>query len=276
MLSTNTNLQTLDLVNTGILDQGVIALMEALKQNPNSALRHIYLGCNAETVVSGRAIGEYLKTGQSKLTSLFLSSSRLGDEGIIAIAEGLKVDKTLERLGLESVRVGDAGAKALAEALEHHPSITMLDLGFRKGTFDLGERPNIITDVGLDEIGRLLIGPPGARKRNVLRHLNLSHNNISPKGAADFIKTYVEDNEHLLEIRLVQSGKHRNLEVEHITKRLTKERREKYFDPNAILTEDERKERERVKDALEPRHIAEIYSIYRGERICGIILVDRY
>jgi Ran GTPase-activating protein (RanGAP) involved in mRNA processing and transport len=265
MLSMNTTLQTLDLVNTGIRDEGVVTVMDALKTNSASSLRHLYLGCNAEGLNSGEAIGRYLKTGFSQLTSLFVSSSRLGDEGVMAITEGLKVDKKIERLGLESVRMGDVGAKALADALENHPAIVMLDLGFRKGTFEMGEKPNTITDDGLNYLGERLLGLPGARKRTTLRSLDLTSNRISKNGAAQFMKTFVEDNEQLLQIRLSQTGDRRNVEVEHSIKQLVKERKHRYFDPDAVLSKEEQLERERVQDALDPKHIAEIYSIYRGE-----------
>lgn len=264
MISLNTTLQTLDLVNTGILDQGVVCLMQALQQNPASALRHLYLGCNAEGPQSGAAIGAYLRTGFSRLTSLFCSCSRLGDQGAISIAEGLKVDRYLERLGLESARIGDVGARALADALEHHPALIMLDLGFRKGTYEMGELPNRITDEGLLYLGQKLIGWSDQRK-NSIRTLDVTHNKVTRDGAMTFIHNFVLDNSHLLHVRLSQIGAERNLEVERITKRLAKENKEQYFevDPSKLSPE-EVKERERVKEALDPKHIAEIYSIYRG------------
>jgi hypothetical protein len=266
MLSMNTTLQTLDLVNTGIRDEGVVAVMEALQSNPASALNHLYLGSNAETAISGRAIGKYLQSGHSRLTTLFVASSRLGDEGVVAIAEGLKVDRNLERLGLESTRIGDVGAKALADALGDHPAITVLDMGFRKGTYELGEKANAITDDGLLYLGQQLFGPPEARKHSRLRSFNAVNNKITKEGARTFVDRYVVDNEQLLSIRLAQTGAERNIEVEQITKRLTSERKKKYFDPERELTPEESIERNRVSDALDPKHIAEIYSIYRGKR----------
>ncbi|PVF99397.1 hypothetical protein CPB86DRAFT_703316 [Serendipita vermifera] len=264
MLSMNTTLQTLDLVNTGVRDEGVIAVMDALKSNPSSALKHLYLGCNAESLASAIAIRDYLLTGHSKLTSLFASSSRLGDEGIIALAEGLKVDTKMERLGLESVRVGDVGAKALADALEHHPSIVFLDLGFRKGTFEMGEKANHITDEGLFYIAEKLIGPPNNRRKNTLRLLDLTSNCITKEGAEEFVNKYIQGNDQLLRIRLNQKGSERNIDVEHKLKAIGKENSLRYFDANISLTE-ELQERERVKEALDPKHISEIYSIYRGK-----------
>ena len=269
MLSINNTLQTLDLVNTGIRDEGVVAVMEALQSNPRSALNHLYLGSNAETEISGRAIGRYLQSGHSRLTSLFVGSSRLGDEGIIAIAEGLKVDRLLERLGLESTRIGDVGTKALADALSDHPAMVVLDLGFRKGTYELGERANRITDDGLFYLGQRLFGPPEMRKRSYIRSFDVVNNKITKEGARAFVDKYVVDNEQLLSIRMSQTGENRNIEVEHITRSLTRERRRRYFNPERELTVGERNERDRVSEALEPKHIAEIYSIYRGKSSSG-------
>lgn len=264
MLSINTTLETLDLVNTGIRDAGVVAVMEALLSNPASSLKHLYLGSNAETVVSGRAIGNYLRSGQSRLTSLFAGSSRLGDEGVVAIAEGLKVDKRMERLGLESVRCGDVGAKALADALKDHPAMIVLDLGFRKGTYELGEKANSITDDGLHYLGEQLFGSPETEGRSKIRSFEVTNNHITKDGARTFVDKYVVPNEQLLNVRLFQTGAERNIEVEHITKRLNGERKQKYFNPENPLTAAEQAERDVVKEALDPKHIAEIYSIYRG------------
>jgi Ran GTPase-activating protein (RanGAP) involved in mRNA processing and transport len=265
MLSMNTTLETLDLVNTGIRDEGVIAVMNALQSNPSSALKHLYLGCNAEGPSSAIAIRDYLLSGHSKLTSLFASSTRLGDEGIITLAEGLKNDTKLERLGLESVRMGDAGAKALADALEHHPSIVFLDLGFRKGTYEMGEKANDITDEGLFYLAEKLIGPANNRRKNTLRLLDLTNNSISKEGAEEFEQRYLQGNDQLLRVHMNQKGPQRNIGIEHKLKAYGKENSLRYFDVNASLTQEELQERERVKEALDPKHISEIYSIYRGK-----------
>ena len=263
MLMTNTTLQTLDLVNTGIADAGAVAIFRALKQNPASPLKHLYLGCNAEGPRTGQAVGDFLASGQSKLTSLFLSCSRLGDEGVSYIAAGLQCDTKLERLGLESARIGDIGAKALADALEDHPALIVFDLGYRKGTYEMGERGNEITDEGAMYIGEKLIGKPGARKSNTLRFIDLSSNSISKEGQQQFFDDFVVGNEKLLRVRLGQKGANRNPKLELTCKKLVTEYHSKYFEAE-LTSEAEFQERERVQDALEPQHIKEIYSIYRG------------
>ena len=263
MLMANTTLQTLDLVNTGIADAGAIAIIRALKQNPASSLNHLYLGSNAEGPRVGQALGDYLASGQSKLTSLFLSCSRLGDEGVSYLAAGLQNHTKLERLGLESVRVGDVGAKALADALENHPALITLDLGYRKGTYEMGERGNEITEEGVLYIGEKLIGKPGARKSNSLRSIDFSSNSVTKEGQQQFFDDYVVGNEKLLKARLGQKGANRNFQLELTCKKLVNEHHSKYFEAE-LTNEEEIQERERVRDALEPQHIKEIYSIYRG------------
>ena len=263
MLMTNTTLQTLDLVNTGITDAGAVAIFRALKQNPMSSLKHIYLGTNAEGPRTGQAVGDFLASGQSKLTSLTLSCSRLGDEGVSYIAAGLQNDTKLERLALESTRIGDVGAKALVDALVGHPALIMLDLGYRKGTYEMGERGNEITDEGAVYLGEKLIGKHGARKSNTLRSIDFSSNSISKEGQHQFFNDFVVGNEKLLKVRLGQKGANHDPKLELTCKRLVNEYHSKYFE--AELTSDEEiQERERVRDALEPHHIKEIYSIYRG------------
>jgi Ran GTPase-activating protein (RanGAP) involved in mRNA processing and transport len=263
MLMTNTTLQTLDLVNTGIADAGAVAIFRALKQNPALPLKHLYLGSNAEGPRTGQAAGDFLASGQSKLTSLILSCSRLGDEGVSYIAAGLRRDTKLERLALESARIGDVGAKALADALEDHPALIMLDLGYRKGTYELGERGNEITGEGAMYIGEKLIGKPGARKPNTLRSIDLSSNSISKEEQHQFFENFVVGNEKLLRVRLGQKGANSNPKLDLTCRKLVNEHHSKYFEAE-LTSEEENQERERVRDALEPQHIKEIYSIYRG------------
>jgi hypothetical protein len=263
MLMTNTTLQTLDLVNTGIADAGAVAIFRALKQNPTPPLKHIYLGSNAEGPRTGQSVGDFLASGQSKLTSLTLSCSRLGDEGVSYIAAGLRSDTKIERLALESARIGDVGAKALADALEGHPALTVLDLGYRKGTYEMGERGNEITDKGAMYIGEKLIGKPGARKTNALRSIDFSSNSISKEGQRQFFDDFVMGNEKLLRVRLGQKGANRDSKLELACKKLVNEYHSKYFEAE-LTSEEDIRERERVRDALEPQHIKEIYSIYRG------------
>ncbi|KDQ21410.1 hypothetical protein BOTBODRAFT_61117 [Botryobasidium botryosum FD-172 SS1] len=253
-LCLNTTLTTLDLVNTGISDAGAQSIFAALSQNSGSALRHLYMGASAHGVATAQAAGRYLSSGRSKLASLYLSMSRFGDEGAEILASGLAKDKNLERLGLSSCGIGNEGAMRLADALADHPSLVSLDLGWRRGTYELGEEGNKIGDKGALYLGeKLLVG------RRRLRSIDLSNNALTYGGAAEFVKRFVIPNEELLVVRIAQKGgQKRNVGAERIAGDVCKRNRRAF---DRIVGEEEKA---RVEEALEPQHIKEIYSIYRG------------
>eukprot|EP00588_Corethron_pennatum_P017036 CAMPEP_0194305408 /NCGR_PEP_ID=MMETSP0171-20130528/2858_1 /TAXON_ID=218684 /ORGANISM="Corethron pennatum, Strain L29A3" /LENGTH=155 /DNA_ID=CAMNT_0039056931 /DNA_START=72 /DNA_END=536 /DNA_ORIENTATION=- len=60
-------------------------------------------------------------------TRLDLGSKNIGDDGGKALAETLKVNKSLTSLHLSFNKIGDEGGKALAEALKENKSLTSLD-----------------------------------------------------------------------------------------------------------------------------------------------------
>jgi len=68
---------------------------------------------------------EYLKQMEGE-TMLHLISEQLGDAEAIAIAEALKVNKTLTKLDVDNNNIGAAGESALAEALKVNKTLTTL------------------------------------------------------------------------------------------------------------------------------------------------------
>ncbi|ORZ32054.1 hypothetical protein BCR44DRAFT_1515664 [Catenaria anguillulae PL171] len=185
MLRVNTTLEVLDLLNTGIQDDGAIAIVEALRANPDSGLRHLYLDTNHLSAKFARVMGEYLSTGQSRLESLYLSCNRLGDEGAVALAQGLAKDTAMVRLTLSSNGIGAQGARALAKAAASHPALMFLGLGYYRGTLIMGGVGNVLAT-------RLLAMPrPAAisngKGKGGVRVLNLGNCGISPIGIAALV-----------------------------------------------------------------------------------------
>ena len=64
----------------------------------------------------------------------------MGNSATIALANGLKENKSLKRLMLASVGMSDDGAIALFKALVDHPAISALGLLQQYGTQDLNSR----------------------------------------------------------------------------------------------------------------------------------------
>jgi hypothetical protein len=152
LLRTNTFLRTLDLTNTGILDEGTGVIMGALAGN--TTLQHLYLGTNGEGRVAAR--GLYSDSGQA-LANLRASIPlcRPPEGGVLlagalqpkvsvfdwilhshpmmypdvtgmtavgagAIARHLATGESrLVTLGISVNRLGDEGVAVLAEGLKH-------------------------------------------------------------------------------------------------------------------------------------------------------------
>ncbi|XP_004347343.1 hypothetical protein CAOG_04596 [Capsaspora owczarzaki ATCC 30864] len=90
------------------------------------------------------AIAEGLKVNKT-LTTLNLSVNQIGDAGTIAIADALKVNTTLTTVYLGENQIGDAGAQAIAEALKMNTTLT-----------ELGLHQNQIGDAGAQAIADAL------------------------------------------------------------------------------------------------------------------------
>lgn len=62
------------------------------------------------------------------LLVLNLSYNEIGDDGAIALAEGLKYSNSLTSLNLEKNEIGDDGLKVLCEPLQEHANIELLNI----------------------------------------------------------------------------------------------------------------------------------------------------
>ncbi|CAF1082908.1 unnamed protein product [Adineta ricciae] len=174
MLSSNTCIQTLDLLNTGLLDKGCEILFGGLKMN--RTLKHLYIDSNGLTVKCAEVIRRHFEENDSCLETLYLSCNALTDAGTCQIAAGLKHDKCLQRLSLASNSVGPDGARSLTDALIHHPSLQQLGLGFLKSTTIFGGLDNILGNEGAAEISRLI------QFNQHIRSIDLARNAISEQG----------------------------------------------------------------------------------------------
>ncbi|MFN3199659.1 MAG: DUF924 family protein [Bradymonadia bacterium] len=195
-----TGLVTLDLVNTGLLDEGVREIMEGVRVN--TSLRHLYLGTNGITPEGIEPVVRSLAEG-SRLSSLFVSCNRLGDVGATALAEALKADGArgggLKRLSVASNRIGPDGAVALAEAVAEHPTLQMLSLGWNRATAAVGELGNRIGRRGCEAWAEVL------RHNRTLRCLDVSHNGLR-QDDVEILAEGAHCSSTLVGLRLAQYG----------------------------------------------------------------------
>ncbi|KJE93353.1 hypothetical protein CAOG_004154 [Capsaspora owczarzaki ATCC 30864] len=140
-----------------------------------------------------QVIAEELKRNAT-LARLGLIESQIGDAGARAIAEALTVNTTLITLSLEKNPIGDAGTKAIAEALKVNLTLATLLLGENQigdaGVQAIAETLKVSTTLTRLQLQKNQIGDAGAqaiaaalRVNTSLTELNLGLNQIGDVGA---------------------------------------------------------------------------------------------
>jgi uncharacterized protein (DUF924 family)/Ran GTPase-activating protein (RanGAP) involved in mRNA processing and transport len=245
MLKINKTIAVLDLVNCGILDEGLSILLNAfMGENKNTSLKVLWLDTNGITYKSASLIAQFIAT-DCVLEDFSLSCNRLCDIGIKEIAPAISTNSVLQRISFASNRIGSEGAKALCDALNKHTSINFLNLGFLKSTVAVGESANFLSDLGSKYIAEMLM------TNKSIRHLDLLHNSISQLGVNHIIEA-LKVNNTLVKLQLTQFGKTHN----EPGKEYIKEKLENNY---KLLTDDEKII---VDEQILPWYIRDIYSVY--------------
>ncbi|TFB07422.1 Protein NLRC3 [Trichoderma ghanense] len=191
LITETKDLHTLDLDQTELGDRGVAELFTRLASfSPSGGgklpLRHIYMNGVGISTEGAAAIGKFLASPRSGVTSLYMSCNPLGNEGAQALAAALPKAPYLARLSLQSVGVSTQGAVALCEALTGHPGIKCLDLGQAYATEDLGQAYNYVEDEAVPVMAQLFRGTPQ------LQYFNLGHCAITPPGLVELTPAILE------------------------------------------------------------------------------------
>ncbi|KAF4345309.1 hypothetical protein FBEOM_811 [Fusarium beomiforme] len=173
------NLRTLDVDQTQLGDRGVADLFNRLAghempKGEKLPLKHIYINGNGISTEGAKAIGKFLVSPHCGLTSLYLSSNPLGDDGAEALAQALPQAPYLTRLLLQSIGVSTKGAVALCKAATGHQSLEVFDLGQAYATQDLGQAYNYIEDDAVTAIQDLIL------TKSHLSYLNFGHMAVTP------------------------------------------------------------------------------------------------
>jgi Ran GTPase-activating protein (RanGAP) involved in mRNA processing and transport len=161
-LKVNKNLKKLYVSSPYVTDIGISEILEALKQN--SLLEDLTLYFKGSGNKGNIALADFLKSNTTleKLGIMFPPSAA------ISLAEALKANSTLKELNLESNRLGDEEASALAQGLKVNKGLKVLNLTF-----------NSISDEGAKELAEAL------KDNKELIQLILYNNKISDEGAKE-------------------------------------------------------------------------------------------
>jgi hypothetical protein len=149
MLYTNKNITLLDLDNCGLLDEGVENLLAESLSSPSSKmnLKHLYLDANGITEASAITISRWCEKHKHQLKSIYLSINRLGDGGVRMICDSLRGSKSLKRFSAGSNRITRNLAEFIVDFSLSCPNLISLGLGCYKSTYDLGEKPNFLSNI---------------------------------------------------------------------------------------------------------------------------------
>ncbi len=168
-LKGNTTMKRLSMATNHIGDKGGKELCSALADN--KTLSALDLERNGMSGAVLAMFGDLLRTNQS-IVELGLTGNKIGEkDGDVAgrLAEGLKVNSTLEELMLSHCRLGTKGTVRLVKALRGNSTLWKLNIGH-----------NRISDRGANAIWRVL------KKNETLYHLNLNGNKITGDNAKNF------------------------------------------------------------------------------------------
>ena len=121
----NTHVTTINIQDSNIVDEGGAAIVNALMDNRSVTTLNLCANGFAEydasaPYISGTAIAaiaELLKVTKT-LTSLNLSGNELNPASIVVLCEGLKANTSVTTLHLDHVDMGGNGVIAMGEALE--------------------------------------------------------------------------------------------------------------------------------------------------------------
>ncbi|KAM0284139.1 hypothetical protein ACHAQH_002128 [Verticillium albo-atrum] len=176
LITETENLRTLDLDQTELGDAGFAELFGRLATYTGRVLplEHLYMNGTGFSEAAAKALALFLASPNCRLTSIYLSSNPIGDDGAAALASAFKAAPRISRLFLQSTGLTTRGAQIICESLVSHPSIRCLDLGQAYATYDLGQAYNYIDDGAVPAISALLTS------NSPLVSLNLGHCPIAP------------------------------------------------------------------------------------------------
>jgi Ran GTPase-activating protein (RanGAP) involved in mRNA processing and transport len=118
------SLKELDIGDTRLTDAGLDDVARLLEHN--TELVSLNLNANPGITYRGwRRLGKALRKNE-RLHTLTLDFNKIGDEGMAAIAAGLRLNSTLRTLDLEQTGLTEGGGRVLLELLKCNTAILEL------------------------------------------------------------------------------------------------------------------------------------------------------
>jgi Ran GTPase-activating protein (RanGAP) involved in mRNA processing and transport len=127
MLPSLQSLSSLDLSgNKEIGDSGAEVLADALQSMPT--LSELTLTYNSIGNLGSASLGALLENENCHLVDIDLNGNKVGDEGAVALAQGIKSNTSLTHLDLRANVIGDEGVGEFLDTLDANTTLLKLDL----------------------------------------------------------------------------------------------------------------------------------------------------
>eukprot|EP00984_Skeletonema_dohrnii_P001057 scaffold329_cov92-Skeletonema_dohrnii-CCMP3373.AAC.8 len=160
----NPNLATLYLDHNGIDDEGLHALVEGLRKCRK--LTSLRLSGNRLITGAGlRSLSTLLQSEHCRLEHLGVEQTNMDNDGVAVLAAGLARLPTLKKLDLASNHIGDQGLQALVGGLVNYCNIEHLRLAW-----------NVFSVSGLNSLVELV------KRATILKSLNVCGNAVDDEG----------------------------------------------------------------------------------------------
>lgn len=195
MLTKNTNLTTLDLTNTAIMNEGDLSIFT----NIPKTIKYLYMVANAITFKGCQTLPHSIP--YTNLETLLLGCNRIGDKVAEYIAVMLEhVNCPLLSLVLSSCAIGPNGIAKIAKALESSTTrLGKLNLGLMKSRKDLGEIPNEVGSEGAIDLAKML------KRNTTLRYLDTTYTSVVQVGITALAQAIII-NKTLVKFNVEQFG----------------------------------------------------------------------
>ena len=172
-LAENDTLRHVNLSQNNLKSKGATTLVQALQANDNWQLKSIDISNNNIGEAGMRPFGEFLVLDR-KLEGFFVGANDIGEEGAVYLANVLKHNYTLKRLGADNNKMGEYGSMVVVEPLKsYNTTLEYLDLSWN----NMGEDAAIFL---ADTLGH----------NSQLKSLNMKGNDIGSIGATAFSEAF--------------------------------------------------------------------------------------
>ena len=163
-IQVNTTVQKLMLDHNKISNDGAAAISDCLKIN--NSLQELNLAYNNITEKGAKLIFEAIRIKTTMIQKLVLEGNKISDDGVAAISDSLKINRSLQELYLGHSNITNQGTRLIFEAIGVNTVIQILVLNDNK-----------ISD---DEAAAI---SDSLKMNRSLKELDIGYNRITGKGA---------------------------------------------------------------------------------------------